>query len=646
MAYNVLKGNVQFINSDTGSIESMVDDYSNQSIAGIKIFSQGITASMGLSSSVAIEARSFTGAGDGITGVTATGITISNDGNNRVLTANGDSTLQAEPNFTFDGASNLLTITGDITASVNISGSEFYGSATGLTNIPTNQFASNISAANINLGNGVENSGGNLVAKLSASSGMVLGSAGLGVDPNNAASISGGSLAGADEFLVADNDQSNGLRKATITNLQTYMQNSLTFRSPAGSEHQIQFKDGSGAFAASSDLTFNDTTNVLTVAGQLTASTLVSSSFYGDGNNLTNLPAAELSGTVRASNINIGDGLFDDGNALAVSASYGLTASANGLEVTASNTSGLDVSEAYGLVVSPIRSTTLGTLASGDIFLVSDVDDSNLTKGATLTTLNSYIQSNVAGGSNTQVQFNNSNALAGSSTFTFNSAANVLTFETGSITGDLDIQGNTTMSGTLQVNVDRAGTPLITLDKGEDDTAEIEFKKNGSTVAEIYSNAGESLFIRSVSLGINLRQGTDNVLNIDTSDTTFAHRPVTINHNFTVTGSTTTATRLLNVSSSDVDCSIGAGNEILTMTNTSPAKVTLPTLGASDVGTTYTIKRAQTANVQVSGAAGQFIDGNNEVRTLTAIGEYIKLVATPLGAGYGWVIVGKSGSFF
>ena len=260
MAYNVLKGNVQFINSDTGSIESMVDDYSNQSIAGIKIFSQGITASMGLSSSVAIEARSFTGAGDGITGVTATGITISNDGNNRVLTANGDSTLQAEPNFTFDGASNLLTITGDITASVNISGSEFYGSATGLTNIPTNQFASNISAANINLGNGVENSGGNLVAKLSASSGMVLGSAGLGVDPNNAASISGGSLAGADEFLVADNDQSNGLRKATITNLQTYMQNSLTFRSPAGSEHQIQFKDGSGAFAASSDLTFNDTT--------------------------------------------------------------------------------------------------------------------------------------------------------------------------------------------------------------------------------------------------------------------------------------------------------------------------------------------------------------------------------------------------
>ena len=51
MAYNVLKGNVQFINSDSGSIESMVDDYSDQTIAGVKTFSGILTASSGLSSS-------------------------------------------------------------------------------------------------------------------------------------------------------------------------------------------------------------------------------------------------------------------------------------------------------------------------------------------------------------------------------------------------------------------------------------------------------------------------------------------------------------------------------------------------------------------------------------------------------------------
>ena len=51
MAYNVLKGNVQFINSDSGSIESMVDDYSNQTIAGVKTFSSPVTASAFFNSS-------------------------------------------------------------------------------------------------------------------------------------------------------------------------------------------------------------------------------------------------------------------------------------------------------------------------------------------------------------------------------------------------------------------------------------------------------------------------------------------------------------------------------------------------------------------------------------------------------------------
>lgn len=444
MAYNVLKGNVQFINSDTGSIESMVDDYSNQTIGGVKTFSGAITASLGLSSSVGIEATSFTGAGTGITGVTAAGVTIANDANNRVLTAKGDSTLQAEQNFTFDSGNNLLTVTGDITASINISGSAFYGSAEGLTSIPTNQFNGSISAASLTLGNGVENDGGTLKAKLSNSSGLSSTSDGLGVSPNNAVSISGGSLAGADEFLVADNNVSNALRKATITNLQTYMQSNLSFGGAAGSEHQIQFRDGAGAFAASSDLTFNDTTDILTVTGQLTASTAISSSqvhaaaFYGDGANLTNLPAAELNGNVNASNINIGNGLFNDSNALAVSASFGLTASANGLEVTASNTSGLDVTEAIGgIVVSPSRATAKATPAAADVLLIADSAASNQVKKATLESVVTLVQNNGAAGANTQVQFNSSNAFTGDNAFTFNASTNTLAVQEVSSSGNI-----------------------------------------------------------------------------------------------------------------------------------------------------------------------------------------------------------------
>ncbi|MHA2344990.1 MAG: hypothetical protein ACXADW_24350 [Candidatus Hodarchaeales archaeon] len=120
-----------------------------------------------------------------------------------------------------------------------------------------------------------------------------MSSAGLGVSPNNAISIGAGGLSSNDEFVVADNDKSNALRKATITNLQTYMQGNLNFGGAAGSQHQIQFRDGAGSFAASSDLTFDDSTDILNVTGKITASVHVSSSqvyatsFYGNGTQIT-----------------------------------------------------------------------------------------------------------------------------------------------------------------------------------------------------------------------------------------------------------------------------------------------------------------------------------------------------------------------
>ena len=137
MAYNVLKGNVQFINSDSGSIESMVDDYSNQTIAGIKTFTGILTASTGISSSA------YFGNGSGLSGLDVAVTTYDNPTINTIIVAKADNNISGAVGLTYDGA--ILAVTGNISASVNISGSEFYGSATGLTNIPTNQFASAIS---------------------------------------------------------------------------------------------------------------------------------------------------------------------------------------------------------------------------------------------------------------------------------------------------------------------------------------------------------------------------------------------------------------------------------------------------------------------------------------------------------------------
>jgi hypothetical protein len=435
MAYNVLKGNVQFINSDSGSIESMVDDYSNQTIGGTKTFSQMITASLGISSSA------YHGDGSGLSGLDVAVTTYDNPVANTVIVAKAANNISGAVGLTYNGA--VLAVTGNISASVNVSGSGFYGSAVGLTSIPTTQFVGTISAADLTLGNGVENDSNNLAIKLSNSSGLSLTTNGLGVSPNNAIGIVGG-LASADEFLVADNNVSNELRKATITNLQTYMQDNLNFGGAAGSQHQIQFRDGAGSFAASSDLTFNDSTDILNVTGKITASIHVSSSqvfatsFYGDGSNLTNLPATQLSGNIAASNISIGDGLFNDSGFVAVSASYGLTASVNGLEVTASSTSGLDVTPTIGgIAISPSRTTAKASPVTGDVILIGDSADSNRVKNTSLTNVVTLVKNNGAAGLNTQVQFNSSNAFAGDNTFTFNSATNTLAVQEVSSSGNV-----------------------------------------------------------------------------------------------------------------------------------------------------------------------------------------------------------------
>ena len=429
MAYNVLKGNVQFINSDSGSIESMVDDHSNQTIAGVKTFSTAITSS-----------GFFDSSGGGSTIVSSPINTLFGAGEDRVAVFSGSSDLTASSGFTYNQT--VLAVTGNISASLNVSGSGFYGSGVGLTGLPAASITGQVNAANISLGNGLTNVGGAVAVSGSDTSitiaangisingagntsGLVVGGSGIRADPNRADGVSGGSLAGADEFLIADNDQSNALKKATITNLQTYMQNSLTFRAPAGSDEQIQFNDSSD-FGGDNTFLFNSTTKVVSVSGVSASVNVSASQFYGDGGNLTNLPAAELVGNVNAGNINIGHGLFNQSNKLSVSASFGLTASAAGLEVTASNTSGLNVLSTTGLIVSPIRTPAKASPVAADIILLGDSADSNNVKNATLTSVVTLMQNNAAGGANTQVQFNNSSAFAGSSNFTFNSATNQL----------------------------------------------------------------------------------------------------------------------------------------------------------------------------------------------------------------------------
>ena len=87
MAYNIIKGRVEFSKSATGSIESMVDDWRNQTIGGVKTFSSTVSASAFWDTTAEGEVRALKSL-------------IAGDGADRVLTSDGDGTLTAESNVT------------------------------------------------------------------------------------------------------------------------------------------------------------------------------------------------------------------------------------------------------------------------------------------------------------------------------------------------------------------------------------------------------------------------------------------------------------------------------------------------------------------------------------------------------------------
>ena len=323
MAYNVLKGNVQFINSDSGSIESMVDDYSDQTIAGIKTFTNQLTASGGFRGSVDVRSPSgiftelavsnkITHNGDtdtfihltdddiniqagglnfiDITQDTVSEITFNEEGADIDFRVEGDSNTHL---LYVNGGTNkvgiggvpdhTLTVAGDISASVNVSASVFHGSGAGLSGIP---------AGALNLGDTLDNDSGELIVDLSSSGGLESTATGLKVNPSVA--VQKTSPVNADKFLLADSAASNTTKYITYEHLSNGITSVITTFPPNGSDGNVQIKNGS-AFQGPNELNFNTSTNILTVTGKVTASIHVSSSqvfatsFHGDGSNLTGL---------------------------------------------------------------------------------------------------------------------------------------------------------------------------------------------------------------------------------------------------------------------------------------------------------------------------------------------------------------------
>ena len=329
MAYNILKGDVQFVNSTSGTIESMVDDHSNQTIGGMKTFSNAITASGGISSTV------YSGTNINSTSGSFAELTISSSVNHTPLMildkaeasssfiefrkegvkhaeirANSAETfiikteatsypiwIQQAANkplkfqdslATFESypvhISQSLHVTGssyigNLTASSEISASAFYGSGQGLVSIP---------ASGLNLGDSTDNSGGNLIVKLSSSGGLESTSNGLRINASLATVKS--SPEDNDKFIISDSGAGagNAPKYMLYSVISAAVASGITTYPPNGNNGEIQFKNGS-AFQGDAGLVYASATDTLTTVN-LTASGYVSSSnYFGDGSKLSGL---------------------------------------------------------------------------------------------------------------------------------------------------------------------------------------------------------------------------------------------------------------------------------------------------------------------------------------------------------------------
>jgi hypothetical protein len=372
-------------------------------------------------------------------------IFLSPNGSGNVLIS---SSLVANGNLTINGISNLgnvgnVKITGGTTGyllvtdgngnlswQAPLSGSEISNGNSNV-NIPNTNGNINLTA----VGNTVvvvTGTGANVQGYLTVTGNTQFNNANLGnLATANFANISG-------NLYVADTANVGNLR----TNNILYANGSpWDLQEAAGSNTQIQYNDGNTNFGASANFTFNYTTNLLTVIGNANVTNFNATGNISGGNVTT---IGEVVAT--------GNGTF---NNISTSGSGG-------------NITGANVVSANTFIASANISASnanLGNLAianfvnvSSNLFVTDTANVGNLrTNNLLYANGSAWDLGGTPGGSNTQIQFNDSSEFNGSANFTFDKTtslltlvgtANVTTFNaTGNITGNNGIFGNLSTTG-------------------------------------------------------------------------------------------------------------------------------------------------------------------------------------------------------
>lgn len=141
---NLDKGYIFIGNDSNQSVQDdtvFVSSSANRVGINTTTLTHTLTVAGDISASVNVSASAFYGDGSNLDGVGG-GTPV---GSNTQIQYNADGAFGADSDFTWTSGSNTLTVTGDISASINISASDFYGGGANLTSLN----ASNVSAGTL-----------------------------------------------------------------------------------------------------------------------------------------------------------------------------------------------------------------------------------------------------------------------------------------------------------------------------------------------------------------------------------------------------------------------------------------------------------------------------------------------------------------
>ena len=258
MAYNVLDGVVDY---STTQHTELVDAQADQEIKGTKIIAGTLLTKDGRE-------------------IVPPAITEIEGGNkNALITYQQNSKAKAELNLTFDGQT---LVTKDIRAK------NLEGSGTKLTNLPADQFNGTIpvrflehglgmravrNKLQVHPGPGITITDGPVTVSTAPKGGLAFKNGRLTASPKNCASVTADGQNLSDDDLIALHDTSHSeIRNTTLANLySSYIHSKIPHS--AGPINSLQLKAKNG-FNASPKLTFDTTSNVLNIDGEVVADLL------------------------------------------------------------------------------------------------------------------------------------------------------------------------------------------------------------------------------------------------------------------------------------------------------------------------------------------------------------------------------------